>query len=96
MLFSKENHFTLVIDEIQDIEYVNKAFFSQMQNIWDSNKVSSKINLIVCGYVYLLMTKIFKDDKEPLFGRATHIINLKPFTPSVVKKILCDFNPRTN
>ena len=96
MLFSKENHFTLVIDEIQDIEYVNKAFFSQMQNIWDSNKASSKINLIVCGSVYSLMTKIFKDDKEPLFGRATHIINLKPFTPSVVKKILCDFNPKYN
>lgn len=96
MLFSKENHFTLVIDEIQDIEYVNKAFFSQMQNIWDSNKASSKINLIVCGSVYSLMTKIFKDDKEPLFGRAAHIINLKPFTPSVVKKILCDFNPKYN
>ena len=94
MLFSKENHFVLVIDEFQDIEYVNKAFFSQMQNIWDSNKASSKINLIVCGSVYSLMTKIFKDDKQPLFGRTTHSIHLKPFTPSVVKEILKDFNPK--
>lgn len=94
MLYSKENHFTLVIDEFQDIEYVNKAFFSQMQNIWDNLKASSKINLIVCGSVYSLMTKIFKDDKEPLFGRATHTIHLKPFTPSVVKTILKDFNPK--
>ena len=94
MLFSKNNHFTLVIDEFQDIEYVDKAFFSQMQNIWDSNKSSSKINLIACGSIYSLMTKIFKDDKEPLFGRSTHTIHLKPFTPSVVKEILKDFNPK--
>ena len=94
MLYSKDNHFTLVIDEFQDIEYVNKAFFSHMQNIWDSHKAKSKINLIVCGSVYSLMTKIFKDDKEPLFGRATHSIHLKPFTPSVVKTILKDFNPK--
>ena len=94
MLFSKENHFILVIDEFQELEYVNKAFFSQMQNIWDSNKSSSKINLITCGSIYSLMTKIFKDEKEPFFGRATHSIHLKPFTPSVVKEILKDFNPK--
>jgi AAA+ ATPase superfamily predicted ATPase len=94
MLFSQSNHFTLIIDEFQDIEYVNKSFFSQMQNIWDSHKSSSKINLIVCGSIYSLMTKIFKDKKEPLFGRSTHNIHLKPFKPSVVKTILKDFNPK--
>lgn len=93
MLFSQTNHFTLIIDEFQDIDYINKSFFSMIQNIWDNYKSSSKINLIVCGSVYSLMTKIFKDEKEPLFGRATHTIHLKPFTPSVVKKILKDFNP---
>lgn len=94
MLFSQKNHFILVIDEFQDIEYVNKSFFSQMQNIWDSQKYESKINLIVCGSIYSLMTKIFKDEKEPLFGRCTHNIHLKPFRPSVVKEILQDFNPK--
>ena len=94
MIYSHTKHFTLVIDEFQDIEYVNKTFFSQMQNIWDSHKSSSKLNLIVCGSIYSLMTKIFKDEKEPLFGRSTHYINLKPFTPSVVKTILQDFNPK--
>ncbi|MCR4900395.1 MAG: ATP-binding protein [Treponema sp.] len=94
MTYSQTKHFTLVIDEFQDIEYVSKAFFSQMQNIWDSHKSSSKINLIVCGSIYSLMTKIFKDKKEPLFGRSTHNIHLKPFAPSVVKTILQDFNPK--
>ncbi len=94
MIYSLTNHFILVIDEFQDLEYVNKSFFSQMQNIWDKQKNKSKINLIVCGSVYSLMTKIFKDNKEPLFGRITHEIYLKPFTPSVVKEILKDFNPK--
>ena len=94
MIYSQNNHFTLVIDEFQDLEYVNKAFFSQMQNIWDSYKGKSKINLIVCGSIFSMMTRIFQNEKEPLFGRATHSIHLKPFTPSVVKKILSDFNPK--
>lgn len=94
MIYSQTNHFTLVIDEFQDIKYVNKTFFSQMQNLWDNKKTNSKINLIVCGSIYSLMTKIFKDEKEPLFGRSTHYIHLKPFTPSVVKTILQDYNPK--
>ncbi|WP_254555281.1 hypothetical protein, partial [Salmonella enterica] len=31
--------------------------------------------------------------KEPLFGRATGKINLTPFSPSVCKEILGDYNP---
>lgn len=39
------------------------------------------------------MTKIFEGQKEPLFGRVTHKMNVRPFTPSVIKKILADFYP---
>lgn len=39
-----------------------------------------------------MMTKIFEGQKEPLFGRATHKMNIKPFTPSVIKEIIADFN----
>ncbi len=93
-IFSESTHFSLAIDEFQDLEFVNKSFFSQLQNIWDSHKEKSKLNLIVCGSVYSMMTKIFQEQKEPLFGRATHFIHLKPFAPSVVKKILSDYNPK--
>ena len=40
------------------------------------------------------MTKISEGEKEPLVGRATAKIHLKPFTPSVCKEILKDFNPQ--
>ncbi len=93
MQFSKLQHFILIIDEFQDLQTINSAFFSEMQNIWDSNKDDSKINLIACGSVYSMMIKIFEDSKEPLFGRATAKINLMPFTSSVCKEILRDFNP---
>ncbi len=93
MQFSKQQHFILIIDEFQDLQAINPAFFSEMQNIWDSTKDGSKINLIACGSVYSMMIKIFEDSKEPLFGRATAKINLMPFAPSVCKEILKDFNP---
>ncbi len=34
-----------------------------MQKIWDLNKQDSRINLIVCGFVYSLMNIIFKNNK---------------------------------
>ena len=92
MQYSNQEHFVLVIDEFQDLQIINPSFFSQMQNLWDSNKGDSKINLIVCGSVYSMMKKIFEDEKEPLFGRATGKINLTPFSPSICKEILSDYN----
>jgi AAA+ ATPase superfamily predicted ATPase len=40
-----------------------------------------------------MMKRIFEDRKEPLFGRKTARIDLKPFSTSVLKQILRDHNP---
>ena len=85
--------FTLVIDDFQDFYRVNKGVFSEMQNIWDEFEKQSKINLVVCGSIYSLMQKIFKDKKEPLYGRNTAELRLKPFKPSVLKQIMADAKP---
>lgn len=92
--YSKQEHFILIIDEFQELQNINSSFFSHLQNIWDNCKDNSKINFIACGSVYSMMIKIFEGAKEPLFGRATAKIHLKPFTPSVCKEILKDFNPQ--
>lgn len=89
---SKKQSFTLIIDEFQDFYKINTAVFSDMQRIWDTNKQESKLNLLVCGSIYSLMHKIFKDVKEPLFGRATYFIKVQPFTTETIKHILSDFN----
>lgn len=90
---SKKRHFTLVLDEFQNFKFVNQAVFSDMQNIWDANKAESKMNLIVCGSVNTMMSKIFDDKKEPLYGRANNRLHLQPFSTAVLKEMLGDFNP---
>lgn len=90
---SRSINFTLVLDEFQNFKFVNDAVFSDMQNIWDSNKDESKMNLIVCGSVNTMMSKIFDDKKEPLYGRANNRLRLQSFPTAVLKEILGDFNP---
>ncbi|MCM1337963.1 MAG: ATP-binding protein [Candidatus Amulumruptor caecigallinarius] len=93
MQIAKRRHFTLVFDEFQNFKYVNEAFFSDMQNLWDSSKEEARINLIVCGSLYSMMTKIFDDRKEPLYGRATSRMRLRAFPLRTLADILHDNNP---
>ena len=93
MELSVTQSFTLVIDEFQDFFRVNKAVFSEMQDIWDKYEKTSRMNLVVCGSIYSLMQKIFKDKKEPLYGRNTGELKVKPFRLSVLKQIMADAKP---
>lgn len=93
MQVSKTRPLTVVIDEFQDFKRVNPSVFSDMQKIWDLNKQDARINLVVCGSVYSLMNIIFKNNKEPLYGRQTGEIKVTPFPPSVIKEILGTYNP---
>lgn len=93
MELAKTNHFTLVIDEFQEFNTINPSVYSDMQNIWDSQKEAAKINLVLCGSVYSLMSRIFEHAKEPLFGRATSRIHLKAFTIFTLREILADYHP---
>lgn len=93
---SKTRNITLVIDEFQEFMRVNSSIYSDMQRIWDLNKHESRINLIVCGSVNSLMNRLFRDNKESLFGRNTGMINVKPFAPSVLKEIINEYNPNAD
>jgi AAA+ ATPase superfamily predicted ATPase len=90
--FAGKEHYTLVIDEFQELERVNPAIFSEIQDIWDRHKDKIKLNFVVCGSVYSMMTRIFEHNKEPLFGRQTSRMYLRPFKTGVLKKILKDHN----
>lgn len=93
MELSQTQHITLFIDEFQDFYRVNPSIYSDMQNIWDSYKNKAHINLIVAGSVNTLMNKIFKNKNEPLFGRQTDSIHVRPFRPSVLKEIMSEYCP---
>ena len=93
MIFGQNKKFTLFIDEFQEFWQINKSIFSDIQNLWDQYRRQTNIHLILSGSVYTMMEKIFKDSKEPLFGRADLEIRLKPFRTDVMKEIMRDANP---
>ncbi|NOY07596.1 MAG: ATP-binding protein [Spirochaetes bacterium] len=90
MEIGKKEKIVVIIDEFQEFYNINPSVYSDIQNIWDQNKDKTKIHLIFIGSIYSLMIKIFKNSKEPLFGRADRIMYIKPFHPKVLKKILQD------
>lgn len=93
-LFEQGKHrsFTLVLDEFQEFININPSVFSDIQNLWDSYREKTHINLVISGSAYRMMQKIFMDKDEPLFNRADHIIRLQPFRTEVLKQILADYN----
>ena len=93
MKLSTERPITLFIDEFQEFFRVNKSVYSDMQRIWDLYSTKARMNLVVCGSIYSMMTKIFKDRKEPLYNRQTRFMTVRPFTPAVLKEILTEYYP---
>ncbi len=93
MKLSVERPITLFIDEFQEFFKVNKSVYSDMQRIWDMYHTRARMNLVVCGSIFSMMTKIFKDKKEPLYNRQTRFMSVKPFAPTVLKEIMATYNP---
>lgn len=91
MELGKREKYNLVIDEFQEFFYINPEVYSRMQDIWDRYRKDTHVNLVVSGSVYTLMNRIFKDYREPLYGRADGIIKLSAFTTPVLKQILSDY-----
>lgn len=87
---SRQKKLLVVFDEFQNFRYINPAAFSQFQQYFDQYKNKSKMLLIVVGSVTTLMEKIFKDTKEPLFGRATRKLYLSPLDFKTILEILAD------
>ena len=90
---ARSKPFTLIIDEFQEFQSVNAAIFSEIQALWDANRQESRMNLVCCGSVYALMTRIFENAKEPLFGRATQRMHIKAFDVATLQEILKDYAP---
>lgn len=90
--YAKTQPLNLVIDEFQEFQRIDPAIYSDLQNLWDRNKEESKMNLLLSGSVYSLMSKIFENSKEPLFGRANARLFVQPFSAATQLEILTDHN----
>jgi len=76
--FSKKKPLVIIFDEIQNLLFSDPSSFGTFQKAYDLHREKEKSNalLIFLGSSYSLMNKIFKDAKEPLFGRASDIMTL--------------------
>ena len=73
-----EKKLILVMDEFQNLTYLNKGFSSTLQMLWDTRLSHANIHLILCGSVISMMYSEVLDASAPLYGRRTANIHLKP------------------
>ena len=92
MRLSQSMPLILIIDEFQELLNIDASIIGDIQRVWDLNKDRSRINLLLSGSVYSMMHRIFEDNKEPLFSRASNIIHIHAFRTDVLKEILRDCN----
>ncbi|MDD5617236.1 MAG: ATP-binding protein [Candidatus Methanoperedens sp.] len=80
LIFEQKEKLIVVFDEFQNLSKVNPGIFSKFQKYWDLNHKKSRHMFLIIGSYVGMIKKIFKDTKEPLFGRATMLFNLKSFS----------------
>ena len=90
---SLNRHFTVFFDEFQNLQKVNPAIFSEIQDLWDRYHRESHLHLVASGSIQSLMKRIFEDENEPLYGRPTSKFILLPFRIDVLKQIFRDHCP---
>ena len=91
---AKDSQLTVVIDEFQEMDYIDSAFYGDLQGLWDRVHTTYKLHLVVSGSVDRMMNKILFSYAEPLYGRCTTHFKIRPFPVSVLKKILGDAHPK--
>lgn len=84
----------MVIDECQELDFVNESFWSELQQVWDLNKNNSHLMLIMSGSIASALRHIFGSISEPLYGRMDLSLTVQPFSPTLLKQIFKDIYPQ--
>jgi len=90
---ARDRPLTVVLDEFQEMDIVNPGFYGELQGIWDRCHAKYRLNLVVSGSVNRMMNKILFRYSEPLYGRNTAHLQLRPFPVSLLKKIFKSYAP---
>ena len=89
MLFKFSHQFdAIVFDEFQNFLRVDKSIYSYIQQLFD--ETDQPIKLILTGSHYTILKEIFEKYTNPLYGRKTGQIFLKPFDFTTQLQILKD------
>lgn len=76
---SQKEKIILIMDEFQNLGIINTHIFAKIQKIWDGINVKPGLLFITIGSYVGMIKKLFRDGKQPLFGRATGMMRLEPF-----------------
>ena len=93
MSLSRQRECVCIIDECQDFNFIVPRIWAQLQQVWDLKKTQSRMLLIMSGSILSAMEEIFCDNSQPLYGRTSGLIDVKPFDPDVIKEIVRTENP---
>lgn len=81
-----ERQFTLCLDEFPYMVKHSPELPSVLQRLIDSNVL--KYNIIVCGSSQRMMQNMILSQSEPLFGRASAIIDVRPIPLPYIQEAL--------
>ncbi|MFH0966138.1 MAG: ATP-binding protein [Methanobacteriota archaeon] len=87
-LLSYKQPIVVVFDEFQRFYQTYPAFYSELQNAWDTRDKDCKTMLILTGSSIGMMERVFMDGGAPLFKRADTILRLKPFRPNEIFSVM--------
>ena len=76
---SQKEKIILIMDEFQNLGIINTHIFAKIQKIWDGINAEPGLLFITIGSYVGMIKKLFRDGKQPLFGRATGMMRLEPF-----------------
>ncbi len=88
--YARKQEMVVVFDEFQNFLHVDRSLFSTIQNLWDQSGKESGILMLFTGSYVGMIKKIFREEKEPLYGRTDHFLNLGPFDFPTVCGVLSD------
>lgn len=83
----------LVLDEFQYLAYINPAFPSILQRLWDQYFRHKNLMIILCGSLIHMMYQTTLSYQSPLYGRRTAQIRLEPVQYSYYKYFFPDLTP---
>lgn len=85
---AKKEKLTVIFDEFQEFFYINETVYPDIQKLWDLGKHHVKLHAIFIGSAYSPMHKIFEEKKQPLFGRADRIMQIRAFPLETLAAIM--------
>lgn len=83
----------IVIDEFPYMARANAAIPSILQKVWDTSLRNQDIMLVLCGSSMSFMEKEILSEKNPLYGRATGILNIREMGFYDAIQFVPDYSP---